>query len=498
MYRFARAGLALLFAAIFISAAYAFSVYGAIGDKYKALGGPGGVMGSPLSDEADAPYGGRFNNFRGGAIYWHPSIGAFAVWGDIFQKWNQYNRVAFGYPITDETGTPDGIGRYNHFRLVQVDGKPESSIYWTPQTGAHAIYGAIRDKWAQTGWERGLGYPITDETGTPDGRGRFNHFRRLDNKAEASIYWTPQTGAHAVWGAIRDKWASMGWERSQLGYPTSDERQDGNYRRFDFENGYIRWSAQGGAEVMNYGAGVTKPGGFGDIPINGIEVAVKGRVIAGDGTFLSEPSICGFWMQNVGALDQTLKELVRSTVNPRMGGFSIRSDAQMTLARGCSAKAAVLTACDSHVSVQVALPRNLFKFHVTTPSVIGGWADPEFSVDWDMEGRIDIALPQTVRTPIGVTRATFKVSNIKLDSQNVTGDIAKALVQVYSYFSGNDILAQASQDRTFSFPGIERRIADISPALNQIPDNYHIDSCLNGRVLQLNGTDVVDKPEVIK
>ena len=56
----------------------------------------------------------------------------------------------------------------------------------------------------------GLGYPVTDESGTPDHVGRFNHFEG------GSIYWTPQTGAHEVHGAIRALWASLGWERSGL------------------------------------------------------------------------------------------------------------------------------------------------------------------------------------------------------------------------------------------------------------------------------------------
>jgi uncharacterized protein with LGFP repeats len=491
-----------LSAAVLVPTSNAASVYGAIGDKYRILGGPGGVLGPVLTDEADAPYGGRFNNFQNGAIFWHPSIGAFAVMGAISGKWNELNRVAYGYPITDESKTPDGIGRFNHFRTLQLNGKPEASIYWTPETGAHAIQGAIRGKWSQLGWETGLGYPITDELTTPDRRGRYNHFRslRLNGKPEASIYWTPETGAHAVYGAIRAKWASLGWERSALGYPTSDEYQDGGYRRTDFEGGYMRWTARGGVEVMQYGSGVTKPGGFGDITINGLEVAVKGRVVAGDGTFLSEPAICGFWKQNVASVEQTLKELVRSTVNadPRMRGFSIRSDAQMTLARACGAKAAVLRACDNHITLQIALPRNLFKFHVTTPSVIGGWADPEFSIDWDMEGRIDIQTPTSPSSPIGVSAIRFTVSNIKPDSQNVSGDVLKAVTLVYSAITGNDLLAKVSQDRTFSFPGVQRSVVGLNPALKQIPANYHIDSCVNGKVLRLNATDEVSKEPVVR
>src|SRR5690242_12383267 len=129
-----------------------------------------------------------------------------------------------------EQGAPDGIGRFRHFA--------NGSIYWAPSTGAHEVHGAIRDKWATLGWERGfLGYPETDETPTPDGSGRFNHFQ------SGSIYWTLATGAHEVHGAIRDKWASLGWERSGLGYPVSDEASvpGGTIRCSQFQRGLVYW-----------------------------------------------------------------------------------------------------------------------------------------------------------------------------------------------------------------------------------------------------------------
>jgi uncharacterized protein with LGFP repeats len=144
-----------------------------------------------LNDVFDAAYGGRCQKFQHGMICAHAEIGeAHALWGSIYRKWVEFKYVEFGYPITDEQSTPDGRGRYNHFRGMQYPNRPESSIYWTPQTGAHAIYGAIRDAWAQQGWERG-----------------------------------------------------------PLGYPTSDEHQDGKYRRVDFERGYIRWAGDTGIEI---------------------------------------------------------------------------------------------------------------------------------------------------------------------------------------------------------------------------------------------------------
>jgi uncharacterized protein with LGFP repeats len=146
------------------------------------------------------------------------------------------SRGFLGQPASEERIAPDGIGHYRHYQY--------GSIYWSPQTLAHEIHGAIRDKWASLGWERSfLGYPVTDETGTPDGVGRFNHFQG------GSIYWTPQTGAHEAHGAIRDKWASLGWERSFLGYPVTDEKAmpDGVGRFNQFQGGFTYWTPQTGA-----------------------------------------------------------------------------------------------------------------------------------------------------------------------------------------------------------------------------------------------------------
>jgi uncharacterized protein with LGFP repeats len=61
------------------------------------------------------------------------------------------------YPTTDEIINPDGTGRRQEFQ--------GAVIYWSPLTGAHPVYGLIKDKWAQLGWETGtMGYPLTDET----------------------------------------------------------------------------------------------------------------------------------------------------------------------------------------------------------------------------------------------------------------------------------------------------------------------------------------------
>ena len=158
------------------------------------------------------------------------------------QKWRDLGGEGgfLGAPQIEEQVCPDGHGHYVHFA--------GGSIYWTPETGAHVIYGAIREKWAALGWETCafLGYPTTDETGTPDGLGRFNHFEK-----GGSIYWTPTHGAFEVHGPIRAEWARQGWEAGPLGYPLSDMQmaEDKSGWLCRFEHGTIRWDPARGAQT---------------------------------------------------------------------------------------------------------------------------------------------------------------------------------------------------------------------------------------------------------
>ncbi len=226
-----------------------------IAQKYAVFGGSDGSIGNATTGENVAPDGtGHYQHFNGSwgerpwgdsSIYWTPTTCAQSIRGGIRAKWSSLGwERFFGYPTTDETPTPDQYGRYNHFQW--------GSIYWTPKTDAHEIHGSIRDKWSTLGWERFFGYPTTDESTTPDGIGRYNHF-----DGGGSIYWTPSTGAHEIHGPIRDKWASLGWETNPaLGYPISDVVAtysavygSGSYSQF--QHGYIYWYPSTGAFVTH-------------------------------------------------------------------------------------------------------------------------------------------------------------------------------------------------------------------------------------------------------
>lgn len=208
-----------------------FPVYGAIGDTWPSLRG---ILADPVTAEYGVP-GGRAQGFMGGAMYWSPSTGAREVHGAIMGRYERLGGAfsPLGLPATDELAAADGNGRMSHFQ--------RGSVYWSPASDAHFVWGAIRDSWAGKGWERGtLGYPVTDELVAPDNAGRLQHFQG------GSVYWTGWTGAREVRGAIRAAWASSGWELGWLGYPVSDEYDDTGGRRSDFERGSLIWNASSG------------------------------------------------------------------------------------------------------------------------------------------------------------------------------------------------------------------------------------------------------------
>jgi hypothetical protein len=119
-----------------------------------------------------------------------------------------------------------------------------------PNSQAFEVHGDIRAKYEALGGAAGpLGLPQTDETKTPDGVGRFNHFEG------GSIYWTPRTGPMMVRGTVRDRWAASGWERGPLGYPVQDQHRMALMGPLPlvewclFENGLIAGDARGGLPV---------------------------------------------------------------------------------------------------------------------------------------------------------------------------------------------------------------------------------------------------------
>jgi uncharacterized protein with LGFP repeats len=206
-------------------------------DAYYAKLGGQAYLGMPKAPEYSVA-GGSARDYENGAIYYSATSGAHLVYGAILARYKALGGPAgvLKWPISDQELTPDRSGRYNTF-----SGVGRSSIYWTSKTGAHAVGGAIRAKWAALGGPLGfVGYPRTDELqATPSG-GRYNSFTGAD------IYWTSATGAHEVHGQIRLVWNALGSASSRLGFPTTDEYSVPGGRRSDFTHGNITWMAATG------------------------------------------------------------------------------------------------------------------------------------------------------------------------------------------------------------------------------------------------------------
>jgi uncharacterized protein with LGFP repeats len=117
-------------------------------------------------------------------------------------------------------------------------------VYWRKDLGAHAVYGAIAEKWEELGREA-FGFPISDEAAASDGA-RFSVF-----EGGKSIHWSEPTAAHALSGPIRSEWLANGGAAGGLGNPQSDPYQVGAHLRSDFEFGYVMWFSDSGATLAS-------------------------------------------------------------------------------------------------------------------------------------------------------------------------------------------------------------------------------------------------------
>ena len=105
-----------------------------------------------------------------------------------------------------------------------------------PQDLAESLRGgAIFLKWASIGGDTSpLGAPMSPEA-SGEGSARYANFTK------GAMYWSPESGAEPVTGAIYDAWASLGFERGALGLPTSGEIQEPQWIVQNFQHGTLNF-----------------------------------------------------------------------------------------------------------------------------------------------------------------------------------------------------------------------------------------------------------------
>ena len=149
--------------------------------------------------------------FRNGYIISSPK-GAWESYGKIRQRWGQleYENGLLGYPN-------GGVECYEKKGQIYCVQRYDNGYIISGPKGAWESYGAIRQRWAELGYENGvLGYPI-DEVYCYKNTKNLNDYcvQRYDN---GYIISGPK-GAWESYGAIRQRWADTDYERGNYGYP---------------------------------------------------------------------------------------------------------------------------------------------------------------------------------------------------------------------------------------------------------------------------------------
>ena len=288
----------------------------AISHTWDAAGGDTGELGAKDGDvyQVGAGYA---QNFAGGKIYFTESTGAHLIYGAILDKYQALGGAAdsdLGFPTIDE-----GAGRATDSRNSTFSAADKPVIFWTPDNGAWVVRGAINAAWDKLGGSAGtLGVPTSDESWKGDvvsqaftgGEVSWNaktksfttspadlagQLTGLDvpgdattaiaaarraaggpqgtlgdeqgaqykvgdgvaqNFAGGTIFYSPATGAHAVTGDVLAKYRAAGGPQGDLGFPASNETDGGispKSRIATFaaaDNPAIFWTPEHGAFVV--------------------------------------------------------------------------------------------------------------------------------------------------------------------------------------------------------------------------------------------------------
>ena len=265
----------------------AWVVRGALNLAWDKLGGSAGVLGVPTTDE-------RYNGdvvsqtFTGGELSWNTATKTFTsdpssladglagleVPTDPTTQINLAWRASggLGGPLGARQGAQSTIGDPGPAQGAE-QGYAGGKIFYSPDTGAHAVTGAILSKYESLNGPTGdLGYPIGTESegGVPNSR--IGSFSAPDKPV---IFWTPDSGAIVIRGAINAAWQKLGGATGTLGAPTGEQTSSGDTVSQTFSGGQVSWNqatkefSTNPADLASSLSGIELPDGVGQTPATG-------------------------------------------------------------------------------------------------------------------------------------------------------------------------------------------------------------------------------------
>ena len=206
------------------------TVQGLIKDRYVQLGAENGVLGQATLNEVRLRGDGWWQAFQNGAII---GTGGTGFWeslnGPLRERWGalRYQDGAMGFPTSGVITGGNGAKwqSYQGGFLIQA---PNVNQAWESK-------GAIRQYWENTGYEGGhLGFP----TG-PEVFGSNNSWWQAYQNG--FIIGSGATGfKESIPGAIRNRWEGLGFQSGAMGFPTSNVVTGGNGAKWQsYQGGYI-------------------------------------------------------------------------------------------------------------------------------------------------------------------------------------------------------------------------------------------------------------------
>ena len=188
-----------------------YSILPELADRYNALGGANGALGSTTDSGYCTPdKSACWQSFTNGTIIWSPATGAWESKGSIRERWAAlgYQTGSLGFPTGPEVW--DGRGWWQNYQ--------GGAIIGTASTGYWESRGAIRERWEQLGWQAGImGYPTTNVYCNLKDGGCYQNYEN------GAIVGTSKTGYWESRGAIRKRWENLLYENGSLGYPLANE-----------------------------------------------------------------------------------------------------------------------------------------------------------------------------------------------------------------------------------------------------------------------------------
>ena len=235
------------------------------------------------------PYQPNSYALNGGSDGSYPNCGAFGNrnFYNWFTDWFGSTIFVGADQITDKYISLGGDSSWLGTSTSQIMSTDKNGLYqlfqngkimWSPNTGAHTIhYGAVDNRFASVGYENGyLGFPKTDELQIKNGV--YQIFEG------GQMYWSNTTGAFDIrFGAMFSQFAKLNYENGYLGLPTSGEIPiNSNAVYQEFQHGRLYWRREYSAvatgmseQILARYAAMGYDKSYLGLPVNSVDCTIK-------------------------------------------------------------------------------------------------------------------------------------------------------------------------------------------------------------------------------